>query len=213
MRRYYLFALGLGAVALVALAPPSAQACWWGHGGGWGGGYGGGYGGPMYSAPGPAYYGPGPMYGTPPPAAYGAPPRYYGPPPGPVMTPGPGAPGAMRMMPGAPGPVPMPAPTTAVTVSAKDDRFDPPTLNVQPGTTVRFTNSGAHPHTVTDRGGKFDSGDVAPGASYTVTFQSPGTYHYYCKRHKGMEGTITVGEPGKAPAAGGGAGPSRGPTY
>jgi len=98
----------------------------------------------------------------------------------------------------------------ATTVNAADDRFDPPTLTVAPGTTVRWTNTGHHPHTVTDRGGKFDSGDVAPGATYSATFSTPGTYRYYCKHHKGMEGTIVVGEPGKAPAGGTGGG---GPKY
>jgi len=186
---------------------------------GYGGGWGMGYGGPRYMAPGPAYYGPGPAYAPGP--VYTAP-RYYAPPapamvPGP-MTPGAVAPGTIRMMPGTGGPVPMPGTTTVAgsTVSAQDNTFDPPTLNVRPGTTVRWTNTGKNPHTVTDRDGKFDSGDIAPGASYTVTFQSPGTYHYYCKRHKGMEGTIVVGEPGKGPtgpAPGGGPGPSKGPTY
>ena len=104
----------------------------------------------------------------------------------------------------------MPIPTvpgpsaTAMTVAAADNRFDPPTLTVQPGTTVKWTNNGTHPHTVTDRGGKFDSGDIAPGGTYSVTFQTAGTYRYYCKHHKGMEGTIVVGEPG--PASGGSAG-------
>jgi plastocyanin len=98
-------------------------------------------------------------------------------------------------------PIPtVPAPTTATTVTAADNRFDPPTLAVQPGTTVKWANGGSHPHTVTDRAGKFDSGDIAPGGTYSVTFQTPGTYRYYCKHHKGMEGTIVVGSGG--PAAG-----------
>jgi len=67
---------------------------------------------------------------------------------------------------------------------------------------VRFVNNGQHVHTVTDRGGKFDSGDIPAGGNYTVTFQTSGTYKYHCKHHKGMEGTIVVGEAGKAPAAG-----------
>ena len=67
-------------------------------------------------------------------------------------------------------------------------------------------NSGAHPHTVTDRGGKFDSGDIAPGGTYSVTFQTPGTYRYYCKHHQGMEGTIVVGAGGPAPGGSKGAG-------
>src|SRR5262245_32080859 len=159
--------------AIVLIAVPAASACpWWG---------GGGHYQPMY---GPGNYQPAPTY-------Y-APPTYY--PTGP-------APGtAPRAMPPVPT-VPAPS-TTATAVSAADNRFEPPTLNVAPGTTVRWTNKGNHPHTVTDRGGKFDSGDIAPGGTYSVTFQNPGTYRYYCKHHKGMEGTIVVGEASKAPAGG-----------
>ena len=148
----------------------------------------GGYSGPAY---GPGYYAPAPNYYAPAP--------YYPSGPGPYPVP--------RAMP----PIPtVPAPTTASAVSSRDDSFDPPTLTVQPGTTVKWTNNGKHPHTVTDRGGKFDSGDIAPGASYTVTFSTPGTYKYYCKHHKGMEGTIVVGQPGAAP---GGAGGGKGAGY
>ncbi|HKB00854.1 MAG TPA: cupredoxin domain-containing protein [Gemmataceae bacterium] len=215
MRLCHLFALSLGAVGLLAVAAPSAQACWWGHGGGWGMGWGGG--GPRYAAPG---YGPGPTYYAPPPAGYPAPPpvysgpRPYYPPPPPAMPPGTTTPGALRMMPGTGTPTVAPS---QATVNAKDDMFDPPTLNIQPGTTVRWNNTGKHPHTVTDRDRRFDSGDIAPGGAYTMTFHSPGTYRYYCKHHKGMEGTIVVGEPGKGPGdAGkvpGGAGTSKGPAY
>lgn len=133
--------------------------------------------GPMYYAPAPAYY---------------APPMYAAPAPGPYLMPGP-----MPPVPTVPAP-----PATAAAVAAADDRFDPPTLTVQPGTTVKWTNAGKHPHTVTVRGGKFDSGDVAPGGTYSVTFQTPGTYRYYCKHHKGMEGTIVVGQPGPSPSGG-----------
>ncbi|MBO0700720.1 MAG: cupredoxin domain-containing protein [Zavarzinella sp.] len=221
MRLSHLFALALGTVVLLVPAPQSAQACWWGHGGGWGMGYGGGwgYGGPTYVAPAPAYYGPGPGYGPAP--ASPAPGPYYAPAPGPAMAPGTAVPGTMRMMPGPGGPVPMPAPSTVLTatVSALDDRFDPPTLNIRPGTTVKWTNTGSHTHTVTDRAGKFDSGDVRPGGTFTATFQTPGTYHYYCKHHKGMEGTIVVGDGGKTPGDGarppaaGAPGPSNVPKY
>ncbi|HVK13590.1 MAG TPA: plastocyanin/azurin family copper-binding protein [Gemmataceae bacterium] len=93
-----------------------------------------------------------------------------------------------------------PPSTAGASIAAVDNRFNPPTLTVQPGTTVRWVNSGRHPHTVTDRGGKFDSGDITPGADYTVTFQTPGTYQYYCKHHKGMEGTVVVGDPARPPA-------------
>src|SRR5262249_2827244 len=108
-----------------------------------------------------------------------------------------------------------PAPLTAtpsMTVEAKDDMFSPATVNIQPGTTVKFVNNGKHAHTVTATNGEFDSGDLSPGASFTATFMRPGSYKYYCRHHKGMEGTIVVGEPGKTPV-GGGAGGSKAPGY
>jgi len=188
MRLRHILAPTLGVVVLIAIAVPTASACPFG-----------GYGGPAY---GPGYYAPAPAYYAPP--TYYAPPMSYAPAPGPYMVPN----MAPRPMPAIPT-VPAPS-TTAATVAAADNRFEPPTLNVQPGTTVKWTNNGAHPHTVTDRGGKFDSGDIAPGASYTVTFSTPGTYKYYCKHHKGMEGTIVVGQPGAAPRGGSGAGKGAG---
>jgi plastocyanin len=184
MRFRYLFgALALGALVIVSITPEPAQGChWFGRGQGYGGGY--GYG---YAAPRSGYYTPTPTYSVAPGPGYAV--------PGPNYTPAPGV---------APGPRPMPAPSaTASTVSAKDNSFDPATLNVQVGTTVRWVNNGTRPHTVTSSEGKWDSGELAPGASYTVTFMTAGTYKYHCKLHKGMEGTIVVGEPGKAPVGGG----------
>jgi len=192
MRFGYLFSIvAVGALVVIALAPVSAQACWFGHGGGYGhGGYGGYSGGYGYAAPMPSYPAPGAYPAAPPPGAY------YTPAPGGYYTPPPPPPGT------APRPMPAP-PTSATSVGAKDDSFDPATLNVQVGTTVRWTNNGKHPHTVTSNDGKWDSGDLAPGASYTVTFMTAGTYRYHCTHHKGMEGTIIVGEPGKTPVGGG----------
>jgi plastocyanin len=180
MRFRVISALSLGVAVLIATAPPPANAChWWGHGG------------RGYAPTRPIYYPSAPMYRAAP--TYSAPGAYYAP-----------QPGVRYTLPGMATPTAPTQPTTATTVSARDNMFEPPTLNVRPGTTVRWTNNGQHPHTVTDRGGKFDSGDIAPGASYTVTFQSAGTYRFYCKHHKGMEGTIVVGDAGPSPAGSGG---------
>jgi plastocyanin len=54
---------------------------------------------------------------------------------------------------------------------------------------------------VTSSTGSWDSGDLPPGTSYSVTFHGTGTYQYYCKHHKGMQGTIVVGN-GTGPTAG-----------
>jgi len=90
-------------------------------------------------------------------------------------------------------------PTTTVMVAAFDNYFEPKLINVQPGTTVRWVNRGRHAHTVTADDDRWDSGDIAPGASYTATFQRPGTYYYYCRHHTGdkMQGTIVVGSGGR----------------
>jgi plastocyanin len=85
------------------------------------------------------------------------------------------------------------SPTTIITVGAYDNRFEPRTINVQPGTTVRWVNQGKHAHTVTAHNQSWDSGDIAPGQSYSATFKRPGTYTYYCRHHAGMEGSIVVG--------------------
>lgn len=81
-----------------------------------------------------------------------------------------------------------------------DFGFEPAQLSVDSGTTVTWTNDGERPHTVTDRGGTFDTNPIAPGAKGTVTFSVPGTYAYFCRINPGtMNGTIVVA-PGAAPA-------------
>lgn len=92
---------------------------------------------------------------------------------------------------------------TTITVEAYDNYFQPTTLNIQPGTTVRWVNRGRHTHTVTSNDRRWDSGDIKPGATWSGTFRHPGTYNYYCLHHTGekMQGTIVVG--GGEPAQGG----------
>jgi putative membrane protein len=45
---------------------------------------------------------------------------------------------------------------------------------------------------VSDADGRWDSGDIQPGASFSARFQFPGKYNYLCRHHQGMTGTITV---------------------
>jgi plastocyanin len=128
-------------------------------------------------------------YYAPAPATY-APPVYYH--PGPMSRQPHSYPAPMYGQPFVGRPSGPAQPTTAASVGVSDNTFRPPTLTVLPGTTVRWVNSGRHTHTVTSDDGRWDSGDIPPGGSYTATFQQPGTYPYHCRHHKGMQGTVVV---------------------
>jgi plastocyanin len=84
------------------------------------------------------------------------------------------------------------------TVEIRNNAFNPPQLNVAPGTTVRFVNRDSVPHTVTADNKLFDSGELAPGASYPVVLDGAGTVTYHCELHPEIKGSIVVGKDGGA---------------
>lgn len=49
------------------------------------------------------------------------------------------------------------------------------------GDRIVFPNGSELPHTITDRGGTFDTGEIAPGSSGEVTFTVPGRYEIFCR--------------------------------
>ena len=81
-----------------------------------------------------------------------------------------------------------------VTVSITDNAYEDSNLSVTPGTTVTWVNEGTTTHTVTADDGSFDSGDLAPGDSFSFTFVSEGVLNYHCEYHlaEGMEGSVEV---------------------
>jgi plastocyanin len=100
-------------------------------------------------------------------------------------------------------------------VRAIDDVFDPAIVRVEPGQTVEWTMDGRAPHTVTADDASWDSGVLQPGATFTHTFDMPGTYAYHCSLHGapgvGMIGTILVGGDATPPGGTPGVGPGREP--
>jgi plastocyanin len=70
--------------------------------------------------------------------------------------------------------------------------YVPDILSVKVGTTVKWTNNDTVAHTATSNNNLWDTGNIAPGATGSYTFQSAGTFPYYCIYHLGMVGTITV---------------------
>ena len=69
---------------------------------------------------------------------------------------------------------------------------DPVTVVIGVNNTVVWTNNDTAPHTVTANDGSFDSGNMAPTATFTFTFTTPGTYHYHCIYHPWMVATVVV---------------------
>ena len=99
--------------------------------------------------------------------------------------------GSGGMMGWGPGPT-APAGTS---VRMAGSRFEPATLTVAPGSTVRWFNDDALPHTVTAADDSWDSGNLAPGGSFERRFDSAGSYAYLCRYHPGQTGTIVVVAP------------------
>lgn len=73
-----------------------------------------------------------------------------------------------------------------------DMAFNPVSLTVSAGTTVKWTNKDGVAHTVTSTTGLFDSGTIPNNGVYNYTFATAGTYSYYCTIHPDMAGVIIV---------------------
>jgi plastocyanin len=89
------------------------------------------------------------------------------------------------------GPTPTPAPTS-VEVEMSDFAFVPDTITIPVGTSVTWTNQDPSTHTVTSETGLFDSGILAPNASFSHSFTERGTFSYYCTIHPYMKGKVVV---------------------
>lgn len=89
-----------------------------------------------------------------------------------------------------------------ITVGGGDDHlsFDPVILRVTVGTTVRWdwSGDGGGHSIVSDGDGPLDSGSPTTGGgiNYEYTFESAGTYRYYCAPHGNLGGRgVVVVEP------------------
>ena len=85
--------------------------------------------------------------------------------------------------------------------------FLPSTVTIDVGGTVTWENPDNVPHTVTSGtssngpDGYFDSNLIMVGQSYSNTFDSAGTYTYFCMIHPWMAGTVTVTAGGSGTAS------------
>jgi len=81
--------------------------------------------------------------------------------------------------------------TSAARVTIRLLKFSPDKIEVKSGETVEWANADLTPHTATDQG-MFNSGTIDAGASWSHTFNQPGTFPYFCTFHPEMKGIVVV---------------------
>lgn len=82
---------------------------------------------------------------------------------------------------------------TGTQITISNFMFQPMSLTAPPGASIRVTNKDSVTHTLSAVGGAFNTGDLSPNQTKTITLPSkPGRYHYICNIHQYMVGTITV---------------------
>lgn len=84
------------------------------------------------------------------------------------------------------------------TVDVEDSQFSPATINIQAGDTVDWEFVGSTNHNVTAADNSFASATMTSG-TFSRTFNTGGTFAYYCTIHgtiqgQGMAGTVVVAD-------------------
>ena len=87
------------------------------------------------------------------------------------------------------------APTAAngpVEVKIDNYSFMPGDLTVAAGTTVTWVNHDDVPHTVRNNDGTIKSKALDTDEKFSMTFDKPGTYEYFCSIHPKMTAKVVV---------------------
>jgi plastocyanin len=90
----------------------------------------------------------------------------------------------------ADAPLVKPATNSANNVVIRNFAYAPTPLRVKAGTTVKWRNADAAPHTVT--GSSFGSNVLNRNGAYSRKFARRGTYAYICALHPAMKGSVIV---------------------
>lgn len=98
------------------------------------------------------------------------------------------------------------APALAVTkgVALQDNKYVPNSITITVGSTIKWTDNGSNPHSVTARPGQTETFDSSPGCSadttkclkhgntFQFTFSHTGTFTYYCQIHGAPSGACSM---------------------
>ena len=76
------------------------------------------------------------------------------------------------------------------TVTMAQIAFKPTTLTVARGAEVSFVNKDIAPHTVTQNGGRIDSGVLNPGKTFTLKVND--AFEYSCTIHPNMKAKVVL---------------------
>jgi hypothetical protein len=70
--------------------------------------------------------------------------------------------------------------------------FNPSPIIVAVGGTVTWRNGDNTGHTSTADGGRWSSGTIRPGGSFSTRFPTAGTFTFHCAIHPNMVGIVIV---------------------
>jgi plastocyanin len=92
---------------------------------------------------------------------------------------------------------PNPTPGSSVSIVAGSSTmtttaYNPNPITIQHGGSVTWVNNDTTGHTSTSDGGVWNSGTIAPGNSFSMSFPNAGSFPYHCLIHPNMVGTVTV---------------------
>jgi len=87
---------------------------------------------------------------------------------------------------------PQAAASQLILIHIKSFAFGPATVTVDRGQQVTWVNDDPVPHTATDAAQAWDTGQLQPGSTVSVTFTKTGTYLYNCTVHPFMQAKVVV---------------------
>lgn len=85
----------------------------------------------------------------------------------------------------------MPVPTTHI-VEIQNFVFSPETLSVKAGDRITWVNKDIVPHTATAADKSWDTGNLKPKDSGSITVTKDMTLDYFCRFHPSMKGALDL---------------------